>query len=153
MGLMSKFMGKERGGEDRRPERDSETGAQLDEQRLAMPPKVEATIVVQKCPTSKKLLGVRLQKKNDGCWYAVWNFPLEEKRAQHENYADNKIEGAVYLDREYKGCPYCGKTGFVQCGSCQKLSCHDGSSTVCPWCGNVMNQFHAGNLKLNGGDI
>ena len=48
MGLMSKFMGKERGGEDRRPERDSETGAQLDEQRLAMPPKVEATIVVQK---------------------------------------------------------------------------------------------------------
>ena len=70
MGFMSKFMGKERGGEDRRPGRDSETGAQLDEQRLAMPPKVEATIVVQKCPTSKKLLGVRLQKKNaEDAWW------------------------------------------------------------------------------------
>ena len=77
---------------DRRAKKEVETTIQKDERRLAMPPKVEATIVVQKCPSSKKLLGVRIQKKEDGYWYSVWNFPLEEKRANHENYDENKIE-------------------------------------------------------------
>ena len=51
---------------DRRAKKEVETTIQKDERRLAMPPKVEATIVVQKCPSSKKLLGVRIQKKEDG---------------------------------------------------------------------------------------
>ena len=110
---------------DRRAKKEVETTIQKDERRLAMPPKVEATIVVQKCPSSKKLLGVRIQKKEDGYWYSVWNFPLEEKRANHENYDENKIEGAVYIDKDYKGCPFCGQKGFVQCGQCGKLSCHE----------------------------
>ena len=41
---------------DRRAKKEVETTIQKDERRLAMPPKVEATIVVQKCPSSKKLL-------------------------------------------------------------------------------------------------
>lgn len=126
---------------------------QRDERRMAMPPKVEATIILQKCPSSKKLLGVRIQKKNDGKWYKVWSFPLEEKRARRESYDDNQINAAVYIGEEYKGCPYCGKRGFVQCGKCHKISCHDGSATTCPWCGNIMTQFKTGNLDLHGGDL
>ena len=84
---------------DRRAKKEVESTIQKDERRLAMPPKVEATIVVQKCPSSKKLLGVRIQKKEDGYWYSVWNFPLEEKRANHENYDENKFEGAVWTER------------------------------------------------------
>lgn len=125
----------------------------LDQRRLAMPVRPEATIVLQKCPTSKKLLGVRIQKKNNGKWYTVWSFPLDESRAHRENYDDNQINDVVYIGDEYKGCPYCGKQAFVQCGQCHKLSCHDGSATTCPWCGNRMTQFSSGEFDLHGGDL
>ena len=53
---------------DRRAKKEVESTIQKDERRLAMPPKVEATIVVQKCPSSKKLLGVRIQKKEEALY-------------------------------------------------------------------------------------
>ncbi len=55
-----------------------ETTIQKDERRLAMPPKVEATIVVQKCPSSKKLLGVRIQKKER--WILVLRVEFSPRR-------------------------------------------------------------------------
>lgn len=125
-----------------------------DKKRLEMPPKVEATIMLQKCPSNKKLLGVRIQKKSDGKWYTVWNFPIDDNRAKSENYGSDTIKGDVYTDDEYAGCPYCGARYFVQCGQCKKITCLKGNEPVtCAWCGNYMTNFSYGTLDLRGGDI
>lgn len=47
-------------------------------------------------------------------------------------------QGAFATTPGYPGCPYCGADGFVRCGRCRELSCHDDTWEVfrCPRCGN-----------------
>ncbi|MBL7258022.1 Com family DNA-binding transcriptional regulator [Paractinoplanes lichenicola] len=46
--------------------------------------------------------------------------------------------GSFGTTPDYPGCAYCGSDGFVRCGRCHELSCHDTSWEVfnCPRCGN-----------------
>ena len=125
-----------------------------DAERVKMPPKVEATIVIQKCPVNKGLLGVRIEKKPDKKWYCVWNFPISDARAQRENYSSQSVQGEVLIADEYKGCPYCGARYFVQCGQCHKLSCYKSTAEcTCSWCDNHMTNITTGGLNLKGGDF
>jgi hypothetical protein len=46
--------------------------------------------------------------------------------------------GSFTTTPAYPGCPYCRADGFVRCGRCQELSCHDDTWEIfnCPRCGN-----------------
>ncbi len=117
---------------------------------------IEAAVITAKCSKGKQTYGIRIQKMEDGDWWRTWAFPIDEKRASKESYDATKAQGNLYVTEGYPGCPYCGTKGFVQCGSCHKLSCWNGESRlVCPWCGSEMKEIVSAKEKfdVSGGDI
>jgi len=45
-------------------------------------------------------------------------------------------EGRFYVADEFTGCPICQNLSFVQCGTCQNLTCWSGSSNfLCRYSG------------------
>lgn len=97
----------------------------------------QATVVMAKCRQSKQPFGIRMEKKQNGVWYCTWAFKLSEQAAASEGYGGTLVSGKVDLDAEYPGCPYCKAGTWFRCGSCGRLTCHEGQSLVtCSWCGN-----------------
>lgn len=49
-----------------------------------------------------------------------------------------EIHAGFTTARGYAGCPECSADGFVRCGECEKLACHDDTWEMfrCPRCGN-----------------
>lgn len=96
----------------------------------------EATVAICKCSESKKSYGVRFEKVRPREWKYTWAFKIKEEVAKREGYEGTRIEGNIYPDSDYPGCPYCGIKGFVVC-DCSKLSCNisRGGSFTCEWCG------------------
>lgn len=113
---------------------------------------VEANIILFKCPKTSQMYGVRVQKMN-GDWWRTWAFPIKPANAKSEGYDATPIQGALNETAEYPGCPYCGKSRFVQCGRCRKITCYDGEeSLTCPWCGTRMEGFvTAEQFNVDGG--
>lgn len=117
---------------------------------------MEATVILTKCPKTRRMFGVRIHKMDDGDWWRTWAFPIEERRAKCEGYDLQEIKGNLYSTDKYPGCPYCGTYGFVQCGHCGKLSCYNGEDSLdCMWCGNEMINIVTAEdgFNVNGGDI
>jgi len=96
----------------------------------------EATVVMANCQKRKKIFGIRVEKINNN-WHFTWAFPINEKAAKREGYDSTTIKGAILIDDEYLGCPYCNSRSFVHCGYCNKISCWDGNNSEfkCPACG------------------
>ena len=113
---------------------------------------MEANILLVKCPTAKKMFGIRVQKMKNGDWERTWAFKISEKQAGNEGYDNNTVNGSLNATKEYPGCPYCGTDGFVQCG-CGKLSCWNGEDELeCLWCGTTMENFvSASEFEVAGG--
>lgn len=103
---------------------------------------MEANIIMQKCSKAKKPFGVRVQLMSDGDWWRTWAFPMKESQGKNEGFDKNSVKGNMYATEEYPGCPYCHSMGFVQCGSCHKLTCWNGETTMkCGWCGETMENI------------
>lgn len=114
---------------------------------------MEASVIIIKCPQHKRAFGARVQRMNDGDWWRTWAFPIDLKLATGEGYTNNMVRGSLCTTSEYPGCPHCKTHGFVQCGSCQKLSCYNGESALqCQWCGILMNNIVAGDSFDVSGD-
>jgi hypothetical protein len=48
-----------------------------------------------------------------------------------------EVTGPFGFGPEYRGCPLCQASGYVKCGTCNRLSCWPGSGLfTCGWCGN-----------------
>ena len=82
-----------------------------------MEEKMEAKVILMKCPETKKVYGVRIEKY-EGDWYRTWAFPLDSRKAAHEGYDREKITGNLYPADEYPGkkvvqCPWCGTRGRI----------------------------------------
>lgn len=104
--------------------------------------KTEANIIIIKCPKTKSAFGARIQKMKDGDWWRTWAFKIKAQHAKNEGYDETQVQGNLNATEEYPGCPHCGTSGFVQCGTCKKISCWNGeTSLVCPWCGTEMNNI------------
>lgn len=97
---------------------------------------IEAQIAIAKCKESKKIYGVRMEKRPSG-WEYTWAFPITEKRAKAEKYESTEILGDIYPSKDYPGCPYCGAKEFVVC-NCKKLNCYNRAEKwfTCEWCGS-----------------
>lgn len=119
--------------------------------------KVEATVVLAKCCKTGKTYGNRVEKKSDGNWHFTWSFKIDDNRAKSEGYEKTSVKGNVFLDESYKGCPYCGASGWFSCGNCGKLTCNDGNKNVvtCKWCGNIgeLSGDGDGKFNLTGGEM
>lgn len=95
-----------------------------------------AFVLSCKCHNGK-LFGVTIEEFPDHTWEPIWAFPITEKMAKVEGYNSTKFSGTWgSLDR-YPGCPYCGRTGIVQCGACGKTMCYNSGEEDfdCKWCG------------------
>lgn len=95
----------------------------------------EGRVGLCKCPKTHQMYGVRFERKN-GTWYYDWAFKIRPESASREKYGETVIKGAIDMDEEYPGCPYCEAKGFIIC-SCGKLNCNniDGTILTCEWCG------------------
>ena len=122
---------------------------------------MQAKIVLCKCPNSKDLYGIRIQKQNND-WHRTWAFKITEDKAKKEGYENSKITGSMLPTPEYPGCPYrCGSTDIAQC-SCGKLFCwrsetNTGSftvgSAVCPWCMQKAEYHIVNSIEVEGRGI
>ncbi len=113
----------------------------------------EANAVFAKCRKSRKMYGIRIERRTDNIWHCAWAFPIPEKGASIEGYDNVMISGRVDVDAEYPGCPYCGAMGWVSCNKCKKLTCWlDSESTfTCTWCGASGTVTAAKEFDLKGG--
>ncbi len=103
---------------------------------------IEANILLCKCSKESQMYGVRVQKMQDGDWWRTWAFKIKPRNAKSEGYDAVPIQGSLNQTKEYPGCPYCGTSGFVQCGQCNKITCYKGeSSLICSWCGRKLENF------------
>ena len=116
---------------------------------------MEVAIIIQKCSSNKRLLGVRTQKMEDGDWWRTWAFAMNERQAKREGYDTTPVQGSLRETEEFPGCPYCSAHSFAQCPICHKRLCWNGESHVCcPWCSAELSNFvTATEFNLLGGDL
>jgi hypothetical protein len=103
--------------------------------------KINAKIALCKCPTNKRVYGIRLEERNSN-WVRTWAFRIDEEKSKREGFGATVITGAMNPVDEYPGCPYCGTMNIAQC-SCGKLFCwrSETQMATCPWCGQ-RGEFH-----------
>lgn len=110
-----------------------------------------ATVVLARCTKTKKLYGMRVEKRGND-WVRTWAFPIDEQKAKNEGFEGNKVSGSMNAVDDYPGCPHCGQISFVHC-CCGKISCWNGESKnhTCPWCGEASEVEIAENFDVKGG--
>ena len=110
-----------------------------------------ATVVLARCNKTKKLYGMRVEKRGND-WVRTWAFPIDEQKAKQEGFEANKVSGSMNAVDDYPGCPYCGTRSFVHC-SCGKISCWSSESKkhTCPWCGQTSEVQIAEKFDVKGG--
>lgn len=98
--------------------------------------KKNAIVIIAACGKSKRKFAIRSEQISNA-WYFTWAFKINESRIKSEGFDKSKISGLLYVANEYPGCPHCGATGFVRCGSCGKISCFGENDKLftCPFCG------------------
>jgi hypothetical protein len=113
--------------------------------------KINARVAVCKCPTNKRVFGIRLEERNSD-WVRTWAFKIDEDKARREGFDKETVSGTLNLIPEYPGCPYCGTANIAQCG-CGKLFCFTGKDTTltCPWCGQTGEYHSTEKLNIQGG--
>jgi hypothetical protein len=98
-------------------------------------PQIIANVALCKCPSSKGVFGIRIEKSGAD-WLRTWAFKINESKAKREGFDSTKITSSMLPTPEYPGCPYCGTINIALC-ACGKLFCWSGESgqLTCPWCG------------------
>ena len=116
--------------------------------------KVNAQVILIRCKSSKRLYCARIQQKKGNEWEMTWSFPIDDNRAKNEGFDKTKIKADCYATDDYPGCPTCGSTGYVQCGSCGKLTCWNGENrSKCAWCNEQLNDIaYRGAMDISVGD-
>lgn len=115
--------------------------------------KIEAQVLLARCMENKSLYGITIEKKNDNTWDMKYSYPISETRAKSEGFDKTVITADVIADPCYKGCPNCGRRGFVRCGFCGKITCYDDEESLeCGWCGRDLNNIsYCGPMELSTG--
>lgn len=114
----------------------------------------EATVLPVKCSKTGNYFGMRVEKQQN-YWVSTWAFKLDERIISVEKYDQEKVNGEIYLDPEYPGCPYCRHRSFVQCGACRKLFDWDGETkkVVCANCDRELELTGGGKFDVDGSSM
>lgn len=96
----------------------------------------EAIFVSMVCSTQRQPTVLRFQRV--GSDYAAVGASKQRPGSVIPAGDGGAIRGGFGTMPGYPGCPYCGSDGFVRCGRCEELSCHDDTWEIfnCPRCGN-----------------
>ncbi|MFP3088975.1 hypothetical protein LQZ21_01465 [Treponema sp. TIM-1] len=113
-------------------------------------PKINANVVLCKCPSSKGVFGIRIEEREHD-WVRTWAFKINESKAKREGFDKVKITSSMIAASEYPGCPYCGTMNIALC-SCGKLFCWSGESgqLTCPWCGQRDDYHTVDTIEFEG---
>lgn len=112
----------------------------------------EAVVVTARCQHTKKLFGIRVEKRSDRTWFCNWAFPLSEQSAENEGFGSTPVSGNVVCDVTYPGCPYCRAGTWCVCGGCGRLNCYGNETVVqCAWCGARGETSLSEAFELRGG--
>ena len=116
-------------------------------------PKKDMMVVMATCYRAKRPWGITIEKKGRHCEFQ-WAFPLAQDKARREGFDRNSFSGEVQFAGEYPGCPYCGSTGFFQCGKCNAVTClpeDAGSKVTRPACGTPLTLETGRDFDFKGG--
>jgi hypothetical protein len=83
---------------------------------------MRAEILTVRCRQDAGLFGLRTEQRPDS-WHVTWSFVINESSVRREKYGDTVINGTIQIDPGFPLCPRCGADTFVQCGTCEQLSC------------------------------
>ena len=101
-------------------------------------------ILLGQCEHTKKYYLIRFKKveEQDGCFVIEKVYKIDKDLYINLSNSDGVVRNInsskLFSDNRYQHyCPYCENQNLIVfCGRCGKISCSDGHSTVCPWCGN-----------------
>ncbi len=116
--------------------------------------KIEAHIVLSRCPqNAKKLYGIRMERNGER-WDLTWAFVIHENKAKSEGYDKTELNGVFTPTDNYNGCPYCGTKKFMHCPRCSKITCYHGEEyATCAWCGMTGRTQIQTKMSLKGGTM
>lgn len=111
----------------------------------------KAFAIMAICPESKKYYGITVDYIRRNVYTFVWAFKIDKEKAHREGYDSQHVHGAIELDSEFPGCPYCGNYKFIFC-SCNAVVCWHGQKVVkCPSCGQTGEVIMTSSVDLCGG--
>jgi len=98
-------------------------------------------IIFARCNDLHHGFGIRVEEKELSNWCCDWTFPLTKQHARREKYHETIIQGNIFVDTQYPGCPHCGSKSIYKCGNCGKIACWNSEdlTVVCPWCNRKAN--------------
>jgi len=113
----------------------------------------EAFAVLAACEETKKSFGITIDPKGRDLKF-VWAFKIDREKAHKEKFDSHHVKGAIRLDDNFPGCPYCHSKNFYLCGNCGAVVCYHGQKSVtCPLCGNVGEVQYVESIDLKGGGL
>ena len=114
----------------------------------------DAFAIIAQCPEAgNKCFGITVDSLGINKFKFVWAFKIDKDKAKREGYDIKKVHGAVELDEDYPGCPYCHSKKFLFC-SCGTILCWHGQRRVkCPNCGAEGEVESVSTVDLNGGSM
>lgn len=111
----------------------------------------KAFAVMAMCEETKKHFGITVDPRG-GAYALVWSFKINPSQAKREGYDKTHVHGAVTVDDDFNGCPYCSTNRFYACNCCGKIVCYHGQeAVVCPNCGFSGRLRAAETFGLDGG--
>lgn len=110
-----------------------------------------AFAIMAVCEEAKRPFGITVEKVARRHYRFMWSFKIDREKAHREGYDSHNVIGAVDLDANYPGCPYCGSKQFYIC-SCGRIVCYHGQKIVtCPDCGQAGELAPVEEISLKGG--
>ena len=113
----------------------------------------EAIAVLAVCEETKKSFGITIDPKGRELRF-IWAFKIDKEKAHREKFDAHNVKGAIVLDKNFPGCPYCHTKHFYICGYCGTVVCFHGQNVVtCPSCGNTGEIQYVESFDLKGGGL
>lgn len=111
----------------------------------------DAFAVMAMCERTRENFGITVNPQGREL-VLTWAFKISAAQGRREGYEKKKVSGAVSLDDDFNGCPYCGSKRFYKCLKCGKMVCYHGQQMVtCPSCGITSGLKTVSSIDLSGG--
>lgn len=100
------------------------------------PPIVFIAARCQESHLKRRGFTLRLEERQKNQWWVAEAILLNRETINHSTSPLIEIVGNFEIDPHYEGCPHCGSSDFLQCDSCGRVFCWNGTQPVvtCPWC-------------------
>ncbi len=114
----------------------------------------DAFVMAAYCPKNEGApYGITVDKLKPRSYSMIWAFKLNKQRLKHEGFGATKVNGTLYPDSEYPGCPYCGSQTIAICNCGAAMWWQGEKVTKCPGCGQMCEWQMVESITMTGGKI